>query len=155
VLDALELAYLLVYAVVPAGAAALLLSGHAPALARFWAAVLASVFACYGMLPWLQTRPPRAIEPHDPFGDRSLFVRRLNLAVLAKGSIQVNTVPSGHAAGAVAVAFAVGSAMPLTGLLFAALAFFIALATVVGRYHYVLDTLAGVLVALVAWAMLG
>jgi hypothetical protein len=143
-----EGAYLLVYAVVPAGAAALASSGPADSVPQFWVVVLTAEFLSYGMLPWLQTRSPRAIEEAvAPAG----ALRRFNLRVLSRGSIQVNTLPSGHAAGAVAVALAVATHLPGLGLVFLLLAASIVVATVVGRYHYLVDTILGVLVALAAW----
>ena len=81
-----ETAYVLVYPVIPAAAFTLAIGGHLrdrarrdrrparagdavtlafvgylDALPRFWATVLLAEFVSYGMLPWLQTRPPRAI----------------------------------------------------------------------------------------------
>jgi hypothetical protein len=146
-----EAAYLLVYPVIPAAMVTLVNSGHLDALPRFWATVLLAEFASYGMLPWLQTRPPRAIESaagriHPPSA-----VRRFNAAILSRGSIQVNTVPSGHAAGAVATALAVADVMPGAGIVFAILAAAIVAATVLGRYHYLVDSVLGVLVAVSAW----
>jgi membrane-associated phospholipid phosphatase len=150
--DYFELAYVLVYAVVPAGALTLVLGGHTDAVPRFWAVVLLAEFVSYGMLPWLQTRPPRAIETAAP--TPSSVLRRFNEAVLKRGSIQVNTVPSGHAAGAVATGLAVASAMPTAGVVFLVLAASIAIATVVGRYHYVVDSVLGVIVAAGAWYLI-
>jgi membrane-associated phospholipid phosphatase len=154
VLEALELAYLLVYAVIPAGATILVVTGHGAATPGYWTVVLAAELGCYGVLPWLQTRPPRAIEeesgPTPP-----LFFRAANRAVLSRGSIQANTVPSGHAAGSFAAALAVVSVLPTAGAGLLALAAAIALATVVGRYHYALDTILGILVAVAAWVALG
>ena len=149
-----ELAYLLVYAVVPAGALTLVFAGHAEAVPRFWAVVLLAEFVSYGMLPWLQTRPPRAIEGATP-ATTSSALRRFNEAVLQRGSIQVNTLPSGHAAGAVATGLAVASAMPIAGLVFLVLAASIAIATVAGRYHYTIDSVLGVAVAIAAWLLIG
>ena len=64
VIEYLELAYLLCYAVVPAGYACLLLAGYgADTIERFWSIVLLASFLCYGLLPWIPTRAPRAIEP--------------------------------------------------------------------------------------------
>jgi membrane-associated phospholipid phosphatase len=82
-------------------------------------------------------------------------LRRLNLSLVNRASIQVNTVPSGHAAGAFATALAVGSIEPLAGVALLVLAASIAVATVLGRYHYLLDTVLGVLVAVVVWAIVG
>jgi membrane-associated phospholipid phosphatase len=71
-----------------------------------------------------------------------------------RASIQVNTLPSGHAAGALATALAVGTIMPFAGIVFLLAALLISIATVMGRYHYVVDTVLGVLVALAAWTVL-
>src|SRR5687768_15472529 len=62
-IEYLELAYLLCYAVVPAGWAVLAATGHdVETIERFWSCVLLASFICYGLLPWLPTRAPRAIE---------------------------------------------------------------------------------------------
>jgi membrane-associated phospholipid phosphatase len=146
-----ELSYLLVYVAVPAGATTVIVSGHPEHVDRFWTVVLLAEFVCYGMLPWLQTRPPRALEPA---GDTRIGgVRRLNLRLVNQASIQVNTLPSGHAAGAFATALAIVSISPIAGGAFMLLALSISIATVVGRYHYVVDTVLGALVALAVWLM--
>lgn len=158
---ALELAYLLVYAMVPLGVVALYLAGASNQLSRYWAVVLTACFTSYAMLPWLQTRPPRVIEGLLPASDAwdapadRAPLRRLNLAILRRSSTQVNTLPSGHVAAALAVALMVLASAPATGLAFLALTVAIALATVVGRYHYAIDTFAGVGVALASWWWLG
>jgi membrane-associated phospholipid phosphatase len=148
-----ELSYLLVYVAVPAGATTLVLAGHVDHVARFWAVVLLAEFACYGMLPWIQTRPPRVIESAAAMTSRAAVIRRVNLGLVNRASIQVNTLPSGHAAGALATALAVGSIMPLAGSVFLIAALSISIATVLGRYHYVVDTVLGLLVALAAWTV--
>jgi membrane-associated phospholipid phosphatase len=148
-----ELSYLLVYLVVPAGAATLAVSGHSEQVGRFWTVVLLAEFICYGMLPWIQTRPPRVLEGASGGAPRTLLLRRLNLGLVNRASIQANTVPSGHAAGALATALAVGSTMPAAGAAFLALAVSIAVATVLGRYHYLVDSVLGVLVAVGAWTL--
>jgi hypothetical protein len=122
-----ELMYVLVYAVVPAGATVLALANRSDALDGYWVTVLVSELACFAMLPWLQTRPPRAIESRSAATLQESPLRRLNLAILSRGSIQVNTVPSGHAAGSFAL----------------------------GRYHYLADSVLGVLVAVGVWAARG
>jgi hypothetical protein len=155
VLELLELSYLLVYPMVPAGALTLALAGRGDELPRYWAVTFAATLPCYAMLPWLQTRPPRALEAAGPLSARNLWLRRLSLTVLRLGSHQANTVPSGHAAGAFATALAVASVLPVPGAAFLVLATMIAVATVVGRYHYAIDTLLGVAVAFAAWVMVG
>jgi membrane-associated phospholipid phosphatase len=146
-----ELSYLLVYVAVPAGAATVVLSEHAEYVDRFWTMVLLAEFACYGMLPWVPTRPPRTIDSSS--AHRIAGIRRLNLGLVNRASIQVNTLPSGHAAGAFATAFAVMSIAPAAGGAFLFLALSISTATVLGRYHYVVDTVLGALVAIVVWCL--
>jgi membrane-associated phospholipid phosphatase len=145
--------YVMVYAVVPAGATVLALGNRADALDDYWLTVLTSELACFAMLPWLQTRPPRAIEVESTRPLQDTPLRRLNLAILNRGSIQVNTVPSGHAAGSFAVALAVASVWPASGAVFLALATGITIATVLGRYHYLADSVLGVLVAVAVWGL--
>jgi membrane-associated phospholipid phosphatase len=151
VVEYLELAYLVCYLVPPAGFAWLAASGHAAEANRFWTAVLLAAFACYGPLPWFPTRAPRAIErPPDTTRSRA---RQLNVYVLDRVSVQLNTFPSGHTAASFATALAVGSAMPIAGIVLGIIAVSIAIGSVVGRYHYAADAFAGALVALAAFAV--
>jgi hypothetical protein len=149
--ESLELAYVLVYAVIPAAVTTLTISGHADAISRFWMIVLLSEFISYGMMPWLQTRPPRVLESRARMIHPQSALRRFNASILDRGSIQANTIPSGHAAGAVATGLAVTEVMPITGIVFLVLATGIVAATVLGRYHYVIDSLLGVAVAVGVW----
>lgn len=153
VAEYLELSYVLVYVMLPAGAVTLLVAGRAEDVTRFWATVLAAEFACYGMLPWIPTRPPRSLEAAPPQPARASHVRRLNMGIATRASIQVNTLPSGHAAGAVATALCVAASVPEAGVLFATVAASIVVATVIGRYHYLIDSILGVLVGGIAWAL--
>ena len=149
IIEYLELAYLLCYAVVPAGYACLLLAGHgADTIDRFWSIVLLASFLCYGLLPWIPTRAPRAIEP-DRGGGRA-SIRHLNMAVLNQASVQWNTFPSGHTAASVATALAVAVDMPLAGAVLGVVAGSIAAGSVVGRYHYAADAITGALMAIIA-----
>lgn len=151
VIEYFELSYLLVYIVVPAGALTLVLGGHPEQVGRFWTVVLLAEFTCYAMLPWLQTRPPRVLDA--PSDRRPGLIQSVNLGIVNRASIQVNTLPSGHTAGALATALAVGSTMPGAGAVFLVFAASIALAAVFGRYHYVVDSVLGLLVAAVAWTI--
>jgi hypothetical protein len=146
-----ELSYLLVYAALPAGAIVLLASGHAAAAARYWTVVLLAEFACYAVLPWVQTRPPMLLEARPTVSTPDGPLRRFNQAIAARGSIHANTIPSGHAAGAFACALAIFDALPVAGAAFGALAICIATASVLGRYHYAADAVLGLAVAVVAW----
>ena len=151
VIELLELAYLFCYPMVPLGFACLYVAGLHEESDRFWTAVLLAVFGCYGLLPWLPTRPPRAIEGAPPRS--SGLVRRVNLRVLGVASIQLNTFPSGHVAASLATALAVYAHLPSAGLPLGLLALAIAIGSVVGRYHYAADALAGAALALIGFVM--
>src|SRR5205807_471481 len=95
-------------------------AGAAAALARDWLPRLYGAMAywlaalpCYGLLPWLPTRPPRAIETPERAVQSAM--RALNVKILDRASVQLNTFPSGHAAASIAIALAVGSHVPLAG----------------------------------------
>ena len=148
VLEYFELSYLLCYAVVPAGFVWLVVAGFDEEAGRFWSTVLLASFLCYGLLPWLPTRAPRALEPQDT-GRSS--IRMLNLQVLDRASVQWNTFPSGHTAASVATALAVGSRIPLGGVVLGIVAASIALGSVIGRYHYTADAIMGAFVAVLAF----
>ena len=146
-----ELAYLLAYPLVPAGFGLFVALGQRARADDFWTAVLIASFACYGMLPWIQTRPPRALAMRGPLCSPYPVLRRLNAAVLRRLSVQVNTLPNGHAAASVAVALAVWSASTAAGAALLGIAAGIAIGTVLGRYHYAIDSLSGVLVGVLGW----
>jgi membrane-associated phospholipid phosphatase len=146
--ELLELAYVGVYPLIPIAFALHLLFVPEPDIDRFWTVILVTDFVCFGMLPWVQTRPPRALEERPPW---TATVRGFNLKLLGAASIHVNTFPSGHAAEALAAVFLVlGAPLPIVlAMLFIALA--ISAGTVYGRYHYLADALLGWVVALGVW----
>lgn len=151
----LELAYLSVYLIIPAGFAWIYFSGAPVDVDRYWTPVVAAELGCYALLPWIQMRPPRALQAvrGEP---KVWWPRRVNLAVLDRGSIQANTFPSAHAAGAVATALAVTAVSSRAGVVFLIWALLIAIGSVTGRYHYAADAALGVVWALaVSAAALG
>lgn len=149
-----EATYLLAYPFVPVGFGVFLALGHRDRADEFWMAALIAGFTCYGTLPWVQTRPPRALAADRPLWMPHSSLRRLNTTVLQRMSVQVNTCPSGHAATAVAVALTIVSAgAPVTGAGFLLVAASIVAATVLARYHYTLDTLLGLTVGVAAWGI--
>lgn len=150
VLSAFSVIYASTFLVVPAGLAVLLLGGHSALADRFWTLVLGAEFGSFAALAIVQTRPPWTFAPMQ--ADRASvhgFVARL----VERYLIGANTFPSGHVASTVAVAVAVMGAMPWTGVAFLSLAACIAIATVVGRYHYVMDAAAGALLAIAVWVI--
>jgi hypothetical protein len=147
VVELLEAAYAADYIVV-GGGALLIWSWGADALSRYWTVVLVAELACYAALPWVRTRPPRALEPPGPLDRRPLVWRQVNRAILDRASVQANTLPSGHVAGAVAAALAVMSIWPAAGGALMIAAALIAVSAVAGRYHYGADVILGAAVAL-------
>lgn len=151
VAELLELAYAAVYVVIPLALVIQLTMTNEANPALFWSVILITDYVCFGVLPWIQTRPPRSLETGEPWN--SSF-RRFNLRLMGTASINVNTFPSGHAAEALAAALLVLDA-PLPFVLWM---FFNVLAisggAVFGRYHYALDAFAGWAVAVVVWLAL-
>jgi hypothetical protein len=152
-----ELTYLFCYPLVPLAFAVVYFSAPANAAAAdlFWSVVLLSSYVCFGVLPWIPTRPPRVTEGVRPgvTGDER-GLRRVNLLVLDRASIHVNTFPSAHVAGSIASALAVGAVLPLAGLIVGVIALSITVASVYGRYHYAADAVLGALIAFVVFAVL-
>jgi hypothetical protein len=146
----LELAYAGVYPLIPIALVLHLVFSPSPDADRFWTVVLVTDYICFGMLPLLQTRPPRNLEAEPPW---RATLRTLNLNILNRASIGMNTVPSGHAAEALAAALMVvdAPAAVVAWMFFNALA--ISAGAVFGRYHYVIDAAAGWVVAVGVWAV--
>jgi membrane-associated phospholipid phosphatase len=151
VIESFELAYLFCYPLLPIGFASLLLAGFRAEVDQFWTTVMLASFMCYGFLPWLPTRAPRAIEAAPPRPRWS--IRTMNLLVLDRASVQLNTFPSGHTAASLATALAVGAHSTVAGFLLALIAVSIAAGSVVGRYHYAADAVTGAVVAFAAFAL--
>ena len=171
----LEMFYLLCYPLVPLGFAALYLARSSimaqreprgsglgadlyheplhPAVVfdKFWTAVLLATLFCYAVYPFFPLTPPRVLFNDVPGPPVSPLLRHMNLWVLDRLSVQVCLFPSAHAAAVTATALAVRAYMPRLGILFCIAALSVAAATVYGRYHYMADTVAGVLVGVVAF----
>jgi hypothetical protein len=149
IVEFLEFAYSGVYALIVIALYLALRQGVSAD--RFWTTILLTDFICFGMLPWVQTRPPRAVGFDTPWRSRWRIV---NLRMLDASSVQVNTFPSGHTAEALACALLVsgGPAPVVAGMYFSAAA--ISAGTVFGRYHYAADALAGWVVALLVWSLM-
>ena len=138
----LELIYMGCFLLIPAGAA--LARAHrsrARLVDRYWTMVIGAEFAAFAPLAFIQTRPPWALERKPELTDPA--IHRLASQMVQHLTIRVNTFPSGHAAGSLAVALAVIGTLPWTGAVLLGLAAAICVACVVGRYHYAVDVAAG------------
>jgi hypothetical protein len=149
VLEILEGSYAADYIVV--GAGVLIAAPHGTAaVSYYWTVVLGAELACYAALPFLRSRPPRTLEPAGVIARRAPRLRALNVAILDRASVQANTLPSGHVAGALAAALAVMAVSATAGSILMVMAFLIAASAVAGRYHYAVDCVLGALVAVAA-----
>lgn len=145
----LDAAYIGCFLLVPAGFAALVAAGRADLADRYWTTVVGAELGSFATLPYLQTRPPWVIE-------RLAEVRggkrpRVSVTFMKHATTGANTLPSGHAAGSLAVALAVIDTLPAVGLILLVMAITIALATIVTRAHYVADVVSGAILAIAVW----
>jgi membrane-associated phospholipid phosphatase len=147
----LELSYLMCYPIIPLGLAVLYLAHLGRFADQYWSAILPAVFVCYGLTPWFPAMPPRRLLPDNPRVESLSPLRRLNLWMLNRTSIQANTFPSGHVAGAVAASLALLLHLPLVGACYLCIALGIGVGAVRGRYHYAVDALLGGLVGILAF----
>lgn len=146
----LEVVYMGCFLLVPAGFLLLAMTGRAFLADRYWTMVLAAEYAAFAPLAIVPTRPPWALEKKPDLTGRT--VHRAAEKMVHHLTIRANTFPSGHVAGSLAVAFAVIGAMPWAGAMLLGLALSISVACVVGRYHYVVDVVAGAALAVAIWA---
>lgn len=161
----LELSYLLCYPLVPLGLGTIIWARHRGALKpdgrptgdlavdRFWTAVLLAVFTCYVAYPFFPLTPPRVLFPDLSSATTASALRELNLWLLHRNGDQASLFPSGHVASVMATALAVRAALPRVGWIFLVAAASVTAATVVGRYHYAADAVAGMLVGVSAFVI--
>jgi membrane-associated phospholipid phosphatase len=148
----LELAYILAFPLIPLGLAVLYVTGLRGSVDYYWAVVLPPTYACYALTPFVQALPPRMVSGYHTFKIPVTKVGRLNHGILRQASIQAITFPSGHVASSVAVALVLLRLEPWAGLIFLWIALSIAVATVVGGYHYAADVLLASVVTVLAFA---
>jgi membrane-associated phospholipid phosphatase len=176
----LELAYLFCYPLVPLGLGCLLAQrkmeignwkrerGSAPSWSapsqmqnlkakivvdHFWTAVLIATLFCYAIYPLFPLTPPRLLFDDLPGPPVPPFLRMANFWLLRNYGVQACIFPSGHVAAVTATALAVHAHRHRLGALFLVAAVSVAAATVLLRYHYAADALAGVLVGGAAFAI--
>ena len=139
-----ETVYLLCYPLVPIGLGALYLGHHRAEADFYWVVVVLASDVCFFATVFLPALPPRLLpDRQEGTGAPTNNVRRLNLSILNRGSIQAITFPSAHVASTTAVALVLALLMPATGALFLAIAASIAIGAFLGRYHYFMDVAAG------------
>jgi membrane-associated phospholipid phosphatase len=108
----------------------------------------------FAALPYLRTRPPWVLEQRSSAGGERQASHRVSVTFLKRATTGANTLPSGHAAGSLAVALAVAGALPLVGVVLLVLALTVSLAAIVARAHYVVDVVTGLALAIVIWGII-
>lgn len=148
----LELAYLLCYPMIPMSVGTLYVLRLARYADSFWIVVLISTYLSYGVLPFLQTLPPRMLAETWLEPLPSSPVRRFNLWILRHASIHANTFPSAHVAASTGAALVLASLAPWpVALVFLAIAAGIGVGTFAGRYHFSADAVVGSAVAAIVF----
>lgn len=139
-----EFCYLLVYGV---GVYCIsLLSRNRKAINRFLIVYLLGTLGAYALFPYFPTRPPRYVFPDLEPPLISTWVRHFNLFLLKTATIHAGVFPSAHVSAAFSCAwgmFLVKPARRVWGWILLVYAISVAVATVYGRYHYVVDAIAG------------
>ncbi len=151
----LELAYLLVYGMPAYMVGVFWFEQARERMDAAWVVVLLATLGAYALYPFVPSDPPRTVFPDSDLPVMT-SLRKLNLAIVGNYGIHTSVFPSGHAAAAFGSAFAVMLLLPERpgpGRALLLLAILIALATIYGRYHYAVDTLAGLLLAAIAAAV--
>jgi len=151
----LELCYLVVYGVSFYCVARLSALAGRKAINRFWTIFLLGTLGAYALFPYFPTEPPRLAFTDIAPPSVPTVVRELNWYLLNRTTIHSGVFPSAHVSSAFSAAFAMFLLMPRRKdrwfLLIYAVS--VAVATVYGRYHYVVDAMAGFGMSLLAAAL--
>ncbi len=149
----LEIAYIFVYPMAVLAVVVLYVYRRRAVVAPFLFNFVLAVLSVYALFPYFPSEPPWTVFPGEDFPAHETVFRRLNGRMLGELGIHTSVFPSGHVAGAISAACALVRLLPerkWVGRAAVALAVCITLATVYCRYHYVVDALAGLAMALAA-----
>lgn len=146
-----EVAYLMAYPLIPLGLAVLYVAGLRRHADYYWTVVLLATYACFAVTPFVQALPPRMLTSYNEFDILASRIRGLNQWILRHASIGAITFPSAHVAASVAASLVLLRLLPSAGLVLSWLALSIAVAAIVGGYHYAADVLSGLVVAVVVF----
>jgi membrane-associated phospholipid phosphatase len=151
----LELAYPLVYTIGVFCLTTIYLRGDRRRAGSFLFCLLLGTYLSYALFPFFPSEPPRTVFPGADMPSYQLIFRRFNHWLLGNWGIHTSVFPSAHVSSAFAGAFGMYQLYGrdrMTGGVFV-LASLIAVSTVYGRYHYLVDAVAGIGLAVVAWQL--
>jgi membrane-associated phospholipid phosphatase len=152
----LELAYLLVYSTGLIGLGFLRLYGKRERSPEFLFYYVAGAVFSYALFPYFPSQPPRTLFPDADPPQILTALRSLNLRVLGDFGIHSSVFPSAHVSSALGAAIGLLATIPekpWVGWGMCAYSLTVAVATVYGRYHYTVDSLAGIGISLIAGAV--
>ncbi len=150
----LEICYTLVYLLAPF--VMLMLYAYLyrrEASDRFLFIYLLGTLLSYALFPYFPSEPPRTVFPLDDMPRIDTVFRQLNWWILKDAGIHTSVFPSAHVSASCSVVFGAflimkrGRWAPYAA---AAVTLGIFWATIYGRYHFAVDSVAGVGVSLVA-----
>ena len=153
----LEVAYSLDFILGPLAVATFYVYGRRNRVDQFLLLFVGSMLLCYAQHPFWPSEPPRTVFPADDLPAYTSIFRRWNLWLLGIGGIHTSVFPSTHVASAFSAATGMWLFLPEHRWISRSLgvtALLVAVATVYGRYHYLADVLAGMLMFGVAFSIL-
>ncbi|MDA1315014.1 MAG: phosphatase PAP2 family protein [Acidobacteria bacterium] len=150
----LEICYTLVYIFAPFAMAMIYIHGYrGEGSDRLLFIYLLGTLLSYALFPYFPSEPPRAVFPGEDVPRIDTVFRQFNWWILSGGGIHTSVFPSAHVSASFSAVFGMflimrrgrWAAWALT-----AVAVGIFWATIYGRYHYAVDSVAGLGVSLVA-----
>ena len=123
---------------------------------RFLFIYLLGTLLSYAMFPFFPSEPPRTVFPGADMPQIDTVFRQFNWLLLKDGGIHTSVFPSAHVSASFSVVFGVFLIMKRGRWVpFALLAVAVGIfgATIYGRYHYAVDSFAGLGVSVVALAV--
>ncbi|MCC6589486.1 MAG: phosphatase PAP2 family protein [Bryobacterales bacterium] len=146
----LEIAYTLVYATGVISLIFLYAHDEGRKIPAFLFCLLLGTFAAYALFPYFPSEPPRTVFPNEDLPTYRPVFRAFNYWLLGNWGIHTSVFPSAHVSSAFSAAFGLRRFLTRRQWpwrFMAALATLIATSTVYGRYHYLVDALAGFAIA--------
>jgi hypothetical protein len=151
----LEFCYLMVYLMIPVSIG--IVRFYRPEnLERHAFPLVLTCLITYGLFPYFPSEPPRTVFPGELFPVHDTWFRRINWWICEGYGIHTSVFPSGHVSSAIASAVGVLRSAPearWSGRILCVLAAGIFAATIHGRYHYAVDSVAGAAVAVAVLAL--
>lgn len=152
----LEVAYTLVYPIIPIALSVSYVRRKPELTERVAFPLLLACLCTYGLFPFFPSDTPRRVYPGELFTAHDTVFRKFNWWLCEGGGIHTSVFPSGHVSSAIAAAWGVRRVFPeavFAWRFLATAAVGIFLATIYGRYHYAVDSVAGAAVAVMVLAL--